>query len=221
MKTCSCCGRMFPATTEFFHRCGPKRRSRDGFHSKCKLCRSEEAKKLNSINTEKRRDRWVSYYALNREKELARGKTKYLASRESVLAKSARRFQEKKEQIRQRRKSRLRQDPILRLNRNVGRVMNLCLVGGKGGTSWKKLVGYTPEQLKTHLELLFLEGMSWSNYGRSSGANKWWTVDHRRPIASFVITGVECDNFKECWDLANLQPMWSTDNFGKGAKHVK
>jgi len=45
-KICTKCGRKFPATTEFFHRC---RSNRDGFKYKCKACRNEHARELGAV----------------------------------------------------------------------------------------------------------------------------------------------------------------------------
>lgn len=219
IKRCCKCGSCHPATTDYFHRCGIKRRSRDGFHNECKTCRAAEARRRNSLNGETRRQKSRDYYATHKEAESLRGKRKYQATKDKVLERSAKRFQERKNHIRLQRRARLQNNPMLRLNRNVGRVMNLCLHGNKGGVSWKRLVGYTSDDLKRHLESLFVEGMSWANYGRSSGARRWWTVDHRRPINSFSITDTSCDDFRQCWDLNNLQPMWSIKNFGKGARY--
>lgn len=217
-QTCLGCGHEYPATAEHFHSRGP---AKGGLHKRCKRCRSEEAKRYNSLNGEHRRAKGRAYYSENRERESERGKLKYFRNRASVLERCAKRYQSKKEEIQQRRRARLRSDPILRLNKNVGRVMNLCLVEGKCGVSWKRLVNYSVDDLKEHLESLFGEGMSWSNYGRSSGAKRWWTVDHKRPIDSFSITSVYCSDFKACWSLKNLQPMWSDENFGKGAKYER
>ncbi len=38
-------------------------------------------------------------------------------------------------------------------------------------SKWFKHVGYTPTELKTHLESLFLDGMSWGNYAKG-GKNR-------------------------------------------------
>jgi len=43
-----------------------------------------------------------------------------------------------------------------------------------------------------------------------------WHVDHIIPISYFEITSHECDGFKECWKLENLQPLWAQDNLKKG-----
>jgi hypothetical protein len=53
--------------------------------------------------------------------------------------------------------------------------------------------------------------MTWENYGK-------WHIDHKRPIASFNFTSYEDPEFKECWALNNLQPMWAKENMSKGNK---
>jgi|TARA_R110002072_G_scaffold62378_1_gene156216 hypothetical protein len=74
-----------------------------------------------------------------------------------------------------------------------------------------KVLPYTPEQARKHLEKQFDENMSWDNYG------VYWQVDHIRPQASLSYTTTKCDNFKECWSLKNLQPLSRQDNVGKGS----
>ncbi len=70
-------------------------------------------------------------------------------------------------------------------------------------------LGYTPEELRLHLERHFLPGMTWDNYGR-----RGWHVDHKRPICSFPLgTPVSVINA-----LGNLQPLWWRDNMVKGSR---
>ena len=69
---------------------------------------------------------------------------------------------------------------------------------------------FTPEELLSHIESQFTDGMSWDNKGE-------WHVDHIRPIASFNFDSTEHPEFKECWALENLQPMWGSDNCSKGS----
>lgn len=85
------------------------------------------------------------------------------------------------------------------------------LKGNKQGRHWEDIVEYNLQELKEHLEVQFREGMSWDNHGE-------WHIDHIRPIASFDITDYECDDFKECWSLNNLQPLWAIENLKKGSK---
>lgn len=56
------------------------------------------------------------------------------------------------------------------------------------------LLGYNIEELMTHLESLFTEGMTWDNYGE-------WHVDHKKPMTLFEFTTTDDEGFKECWKL--------------------
>jgi len=71
------------------------------------------------------------------------------------------------------------------------------------------ILKYTPEELISHLEKQFTDGMTWDNYGE-------WHVDHRMPISSFNFESVDDDSFIKCWSLDNLQPMWGKENIVKG-----
>ena len=71
------------------------------------------------------------------------------------------------------------------------------------------ILKYTPEELMSHLEKQFTDGMTWDNYGE-------WHVDHRMPISSFNFESVDDDSFTKCWSLDNLQPMWGKENIVKG-----
>jgi hypothetical protein len=73
------------------------------------------------------------------------------------------------------------------------------------------LLGYSIEELMTHLEVLFTTGMTWDNYGE-------WHVDHKIPMNSFQFESTDDIGFKECWKLNNLQPLWGPENLSKGTK---
>jgi hypothetical protein len=69
------------------------------------------------------------------------------------------------------------------------------------------VLGYSAEELKNHIESLFLENMSWDNWGE-------WHIDHIGPISSFDKT----ESPKIINALENLQPLWAIDNIKKGNK---
>jgi len=81
----------------------------------------------------------------------------------------------------------------------------------KGGRHWEELVGYTLDDLKINLENKFLEGMNWGNMGK-------WHIDHIIPKSSFKFQTNDDKEFKDCWSLENLQPLWAYDNLVKGKK---
>lgn len=83
----------------------------------------------------------------------------------------------------------------------------------KNGRSWESVVGYSIHELKEHLERQFLPGMGWHNMGE-------WHVDHIRPRAMFQYESESDPEFKDCWALTNLRPLWATDNQQKHAKRV-
>jgi hypothetical protein len=64
------------------------------------------------------------------------------------------------------------------------------------------LLGYSPDELKNHLESNWLKNMSWENYGE-------WQVDHIRSVCTFdPETHPSVVNA-----LFNLRPLWSTTRF--------
>lgn len=101
-----------------------------------------------------------------------------------------------------------RKDPLFRLKNSITSSFCQWMSGKKAKSTWK-YVDYTLEELKSHLESLFVEGMSWDNYGWDG----WW-VDHIVPRDSFDMNDPE--QIKECWKLSNLQPLWAKDNMAKG-----
>ena len=104
-------------------------------------------------------------------------------------------------------------DPVYALNCRVRSQLRKCLKKRrieKSQTTYGSL-GFSPLQLRNHLESQFVEGMSWDNMGE-------WHIDHIRPIASFTFDSVNDPEFEACWALENLQPLWATDNLSKGAK---
>lgn len=99
--------------------------------------------------------------------------------------------------------------PRVRVNRNMSQRIQSVLKGRKKGKAWPSLVGYTKDDLMSHLEGLFVDGMTWENYGE-------WHIDHIYPVSKFDFSSYEDEGFKECWMLSNLQPLWAMDNCLKG-----
>ena len=100
-----------------------------------------------------------------------------------------------------------------RINSSIGSQIWAALKGTKSGRAWNSLVGYTSAELARHLESLFWPGMSWDNFGLDG-----WAIDHIRPRWSFSFVSAEDPQFRECWRLDNLQPLWYLDNARKSGK---
>lgn len=103
-------------------------------------------------------------------------------------------------------------NPSWRLDKNIVCVISTSLKGIKAGRKWQGLVGYTLEDLRQHLEGQFDKKMSWENYG------SYWHVDHIKPRSLFKFTKPEDKEFKECWELKNLQPLERIANLKKHNK---
>lgn len=112
------------------------------------------------------------------------------------------------------RNERAKTDPGFRLNERMRKAIYFSILGRKNGRHWEHLVGWTLKQLKTHLQKLFQSGMTWDNYGK-------WHVDHIVPISVHNFSKPEHPDFKRCWALSNLQPMWGPENQSKGARIEK
>jgi len=82
------------------------------------------------------------------------------------------------------------------------------------GSNYEKYLGCTPQEAKKHLESLFLDGMSWENYG--DHRNNGWEIDHIIPISSFDLTKEE--NIYKCFNYKNIQPLWWYQNQKKYKK---
>jgi hypothetical protein len=88
--------------------------------------------------------------------------------------------------------------------------------GGKGGRMWQELVDYTVEDLRKHLQKKFTPGMTWEKFLKGE-----IHIDHVIPIKAFNITSYKDHDFKRCWELKNLQPLWAHDNVVKNCKLEK
>ena len=101
--------------------------------------------------------------------------------------------------------------PQNRLSHCISKQIWDALGKKKHSRHWERLVGYTNKQLMAHLESQFTDGMTWENYGK-------WHIDHIIPISFFQYISTEDVEFKMCWRLENLQPLWAKDNLRKSNK---
>lgn len=83
--------------------------------------------------------------------------------------------------------------------------VRMYVTGTRNPERCQRRLGYTPAELRTHLQSLFEPGMTWSNYGRRPDC---WCIDHRKPVCTFdTDTPVAVVNA-----LSNLRPIWSVYN---------
>lgn len=101
-----------------------------------------------------------------------------------------------------------RKDPRHKLDHRISQLVRNGLGGSKKGRTWESLVGYTIDDLIVHLERQFSPGMGWENIGD-------WHVDHILPRSMFKYETENCPDFKACWAITNLRPLWAAENIKK------
>lgn len=139
-------------------------------------------------------------------------KERYKQNREAILLTGRHWYEKNKLRIleyrKKRQKQRRRTEPKFKFNESMSSGIYKALKGNKNGRKWESFVNYDIQQLMRHLEKLFMPGMSWENYGQ-------WHIDHIIPISAFNFEKPEDIDFKRCWDLENLRPLWAHQNAKK------
>lgn len=155
------------------------------------------------MNSQKNSDKWKAYqkkynlnfYHKNKDAEKLRGKLYKISN---------------KDLIRKRELGYYKNNPIHRLRVCMSSLLRYSIKSNKNNQKTFDLLGYNLTELKQHIEKKFQDGMSWDNYGE-------WHIDHIKPIASFNNLEIGSNDFKECWSLNNLQPLWAYNNRSKGS----
>jgi len=128
----------------------------------------------------------------------------------------------KREKYKERRKSynseyykkRIKEDPRFKMRHIYSSAISARLrkrFSGKNCKSSFDYLPYTIDDLMKRLEEQFKDGMSWKNYGK-------WHIDHITPDSHFRYKNPEDEEFRKCWSLDNLQPLWAKENIRKSNK---
>lgn len=105
---------------------------------------------------------------------------------------------------------RLRRQITKRAKRDgVAELLRGALRRGGRSRSAERLLGYSIDELRLHLERQFVKGMGWHNMDR-------WHIDHIVPQAAFELSND--GEWRACWALTNLRPLWASSNMAKGAQ---
>ena len=171
--------------------------SKDGLSSICRECKKIINCNYRKSNVDTYKKQQKKYRESNSEKEKLRVKIWYLKNK-----KHRSKYTTQYEKIRK------ETDPKFKILRNSrARLYNFLFK--KHLTKPKKtiqLIGCEMDVLKNHLESLFIENMSWDNYGKNG-----WHIDHIIPLSS---ANSEEEIIKLC-HYTNLQPLWGEDNLKK------
>jgi hypothetical protein len=196
MKKCSTC-KAYKNEADF----NKNRAQKGGFNAECRECQNIRGLIYSATHKEQTRKRGHNWYLAHKE---YCSRIKPANWRANNLEEARARDREKK--------ARWLQKPENRLANCIKSVLSHSLSkGSKAYRKWGSLVGYDAAQLKRHLEKQFLLGMSWENYGQ-------WHIDHIIPIVAFNYNTPDDLDFKRCWALNNLRPLWKFENLSKQAK---
>jgi len=199
-KECTKCGINKPLNS-FYTSPG----SKDGHINECKSCREGYRR----VNKEHKKE-----YRESRKEETKITSKKYREEHKEETSRYNKKYNEgHRDKINARDKNRYKTDISYRIHEIMSTNIWSALKGKKEGKGWLLLVDYTVEELRAHLESKFTEGMSWDNMGKGG-----WGIDHIIAKSKFNVTSYECQEFKDCWALDNLQPLWEARNQEKGIK---
>jgi hypothetical protein len=194
----------------------------------------QKVKKSTALYYKKNKEKNLEYgrlYRKNNKEKVKETRKKYVEKNKEIFNKKNReynkRYRENNKEKVKNRKKKYRQEnkekikeyknhPVRKLHENVSSSMRQSLKSNKlskNKRKWEDLVGYTTQDLKEHLEKLFQPGMTWENYDKNG-----WNIDHIIPKVFFIFTNTEDVEFKICWRLENLMPLWRRDNREKSDK---
>jgi hypothetical protein len=159
-----------------------------------KMYKAEWAKSYYTKNEEKIRQRQRGYYACN-AKKISEYQKRWKREHPGVLW------------------ERIKKDPHKKLRHELSSAICNRLKHRKvtkAGKSILDFLPYTIDQLITHLEKQFKPGMSWKNH-----CFRGWHIDHKIADSKFNYKSVTDSEFRKCWALDNLQPLWWRENLTK------
>ena len=108
-------------------------------------------------------------------------------------------------------KQRRKDDPLFRLKHNTRTLVYYALKrNGYSKTSKTQyILGCSFEEFKNHIESQWESWMSWDNYGKYNGEERYgWDIDHIVPTSS----GINENNIIALNHYSNLQPLCSYIN---------
>ena len=212
-KECSKCG-IKKDSSEFYK----DKRNKSGMQSECRMCQNKRAKNWKINNPEKVKEtnqRWAGkhsdyqhqYYLIHKRRILARVKLWRANNPDRWKQRDPAKIRNYNREYFKRRNKTLTH----KLYTGMSAAIRVSLLRGiKKRRKWEKLVGYTVDQLKEHLEKQFITGMTWENHGKGG-----WHIDHIIPISVFNYQRPEDIDFQKCWALGNLRPLWAKENLTK------
>lgn len=230
MKKCSKCKKEI-YLYEFYKCKGTK----DGLRPECKICcksyiknwyiknKNQHLKKCKGWRQENKeyKREYDKNYQLKNKITIKEKQAQYYNTNRKILLEKAKQYG--KEHRKERNKYHVEwknKDVQRRLSHNISSMMWKLLKRNKNNIHWEKLVDYTLDDLKQHLESKFDHWMNWNNYGIWELNKDKWHIDHIKPQSYFTFTSYKDKQFQECWTLNNLQPLKASINLSKGNRFI-
>lgn len=219
-KICNACLIEKEITRENFYLYKDKNKSGDVRirHAHCRQCATRLRAEWRARNPGRDRSNARARYAKDPEKIKSAVYEWRRNNREKVKETARKCYEKHRDKIRDFNreyiKRRRRENPQVRL---ADRLRAAVYRGLKGQTKGKgfsalDLLGCSISHLKSHIESMFVDGMSWDNWSKDG-----WHIDHIVPLASFDLTD-EAQR-RAALHYTNLRPLWAKDNLSKGARH--
>jgi len=154
------------------------------------------------------------YYVAKQDKIKARSKQKRIENPEYNRHYRSNRKEETKQYNKHYKKQRVENDICFRIRCNYSARIRVALQRNfnpaKKSAKTIDLLMCTILEARTHVESLWLPGMTWVNWGYGPGK---WNLDHIIPCSFFSLL----DPVEQymCFRWQNLQPLWWEDNMKK------
>ncbi|MDC8803936.1 hypothetical protein PRZ61_10860 [Halomonas pacifica] len=165
---------------------------------------ARQKRQWNRDNKDQKQEYNRKYYLENKDRMAVVSRRWYLRNKEKVLQ-QVKGYQDEHRESRNARLREKAKRPEVKAERKMREFVHRCVRHKKART--KDILGYTPEQLREHLERQFVKGMSWENHGTE------WHIDHIIPISRLLAQGETDPAVINC--LSNLRPLWAKDNLSK------
>lgn len=180
----------------------------------CNNCLNKKKQKYYLSKHKETRQHQKEYRELNRDKINAQKREHYQLNKERLIKNSSDYKKNNRKRYNDLKINRKKNDPLYKLRITVSERIRQALKYHLAGTYKKKdstieLLGCSIDELKTHLQNQFKEGMTWQNHGE-------WHIDHIIPCAAFDLSKKE--DCSKCFNYKNLQPLWAHENLSKADK---
>ena len=196
VKICNICS-VEKNLTDFYK----SKSGKDGLESFCKVCKKEKSKINYAKNLEHRLLQNKLYYYANHEKQ-REVKNAWKKNNPDLNREINNPWEKNKRKV----------DKFWACKKSLRTRFLGALKGQSKSTNTLKLVGLDSwVEVKQYLEKLWVDGMSWNNYGQGDNC---WVIDHILPLAS----ASNKEELEKLQHFTNLRPMWWRENLMKGAK---